>query len=240
MDEAVAVVFLLVLFALGFCLFVVGPLYVAFVMRKGEVLRIESLASPDEVMMATVGQVGTGKNWATVTQSPSNVALTYVRQPNLLILVLLAFGTCGTGLFWAGVYWWISSKKESLNVMIADSSTGNTRVQITSNGWYGKKAGHQIRDTIGVAPGATVSVVENDMPAIPGAATATPTLGTQQPAGAIGEAVPPSLSTPGSAPEQQPAPVAVAAGWYDDPDGANQFRYYDGSRWTEHRAPKQG
>lgn len=28
-----------------------------------------------------------------------------------------------------------------------------------------------------------------------------------------------------------------AAGWYDDPEAAGQRRYWDGSRWTAHRAP---
>lgn len=28
-----------------------------------------------------------------------------------------------------------------------------------------------------------------------------------------------------------------AAGWYADPAGSNQLRYWDGSSWTEHTAP---
>jgi Protein of unknown function (DUF2510) len=31
---------------------------------------------------------------------------------------------------------------------------------------------------------------------------------------------------------------APAAGWYRDPDGAPQLRYWDGTRWTESTAPK--
>jgi Protein of unknown function (DUF2510) len=30
----------------------------------------------------------------------------------------------------------------------------------------------------------------------------------------------------------------VPAGWYDDPEHADQHRYWDGAQWTEHRAPK--
>ncbi|MDW3217863.1 MAG: DUF2510 domain-containing protein [Acidimicrobiales bacterium] len=30
----------------------------------------------------------------------------------------------------------------------------------------------------------------------------------------------------------------IPAGWYDDPENATQFRYWDGTVWTEHRAPK--
>lgn len=31
----------------------------------------------------------------------------------------------------------------------------------------------------------------------------------------------------------------VPAGWYDDPEDASQYRYWDGSVWSEHRAPKK-
>lgn len=34
-------------------------------------------------------------------------------------------------------------------------------------------------------------------------------------------------------------PRALAEGWYDDPDDATQLRYWGGSAWTDHRAPKQ-
>ena len=31
----------------------------------------------------------------------------------------------------------------------------------------------------------------------------------------------------------------VAAGWYDDPERLDQWRYWDGANWTEHRSPKR-
>lgn len=30
----------------------------------------------------------------------------------------------------------------------------------------------------------------------------------------------------------------VPPGWYDDPENATRYRYWDGTTWTEHRAPK--
>lgn len=30
----------------------------------------------------------------------------------------------------------------------------------------------------------------------------------------------------------------VPAAWYDDPEDPSQYRYWDGSQWTDHRAPK--
>ncbi len=41
--------------------------------------------------------------------------------------------------------------------------------------------------------------------------------------------------TPAAEPAQQPAAAAVApAGWYADPSGRYELRYWDGSQWTEH------
>jgi len=30
----------------------------------------------------------------------------------------------------------------------------------------------------------------------------------------------------------------IPAGWYDDPEDATQYRYWDGGQWSEHRSPK--
>ena len=35
--------------------------------------------------------------------------------------------------------------------------------------------------------------------------------------------------------EAEKAPKLPPAGWYDDPDGGEAKRWWDGSRWTEHR-----
>ena len=35
------------------------------------------------------------------------------------------------------------------------------------------------------------------------------------------------------------APPQVPAGWYNDPSGAPNMRWYDGAGWTEHTAPRQ-
>lgn len=43
-----------------------------------------------------------------------------------------------------------------------------------------------------------------------------------------------SASTPASAPTQVAATPAVPAGWYADPAGRYELRYWDGSSWTEH------
>lgn len=217
--EALIVIAFLALF-IGF------PIYAYVNFRKGEVLRFETLASPDEVMMTVVGQIGTGRGWATVTQSPTNVAMTYVRQPNILIAAIL-FVTC-VGIMPAVIYWWLMSKKETLNVMIGNTPTGNTRLQVTSNGWKGKRSGQALRDAVGLAPGAVVTAVENDAPAVPGAAPQA------QPA--IGAPVA-SLAPTAPAPPAEAA-AATPAGWYDDPEDETQLRYFDGSGWTEHRSPK--
>lgn len=38
------------------------------------------------------------------------------------------------------------------------------------------------------------------------------------------------------APVQEPATPAVPAGWYADPSGRYELRYWDGGKWTEHVA----
>ena len=210
-------------------------IYAVVVLAKGEILRFESLASPDEVVMASVGQVGTSRGWATVTQTPTNVALNYVRQASPVVLIV-GFLFCGIGLIPALAYYWLMSKKESLNVMIGDTPTGNTRIQITSNGWKGKRAGQALRDAVGVAPGAVVTETVNEAPAIP-AAPAVPGSPAIEPPRAS------ELPTAGATElvgQPEPEPVAVSttpAGWYADPDDAGQQRYWDGQVWTEHRAP---
>ena len=50
-----------------------------------------------------------------------------------------------------------------------------------------------------------------------------------QPAAAAAATVPPAAA----APEPAPTP-AVPAGWYADPAGRFELRYWDGSTWTEH------
>jgi len=45
---------------------------------------------------------------------------------------------------------------------------------------------------------------------------------------------------PAPAPAPEPAPVVTTpAGWYPDPSGRFELRYWDGTQWTEHVA-RQG
>jgi hypothetical protein len=44
-----------------------------------------------------------------------------------------------------------------------------------------------------------------------------------------------AATAPAAAPEPAPAPEpAVPAGWYADPSGRYELRYWDGAAWTEH------
>jgi hypothetical protein len=36
---------------------------------------------------------------------------------------------------------------------------------------------------------------------------------------------------------EAPIPFDVPAGWYDDPRGVQQYRYWDGIGWTDHVVP---
>lgn len=61
---------------------------------------------------------------------------------------------------------------------------------------------------------------------------------TYQPSLSTAAAATPAVTTPApaaapAAPEPAPAP-SVPAGWYADPAGRFELRYWDGSTWTEH------
>lgn len=72
------------------------------------------------------------------------------------------------------------------------------------------------------------------------AAAATPFLGSTEPAAEPAAETPPAAE-PEPAPAAEPAPApepapepAVPAGWYADPSGRFELRYWDGAAWTEH------
>lgn len=46
----------------------------------------------------------------------------------------------------------------------------------------------------------------------------------------------PAAEAPSAPPVQQPATPQVPAGWYSDPSGRFELRYWDGNEWTEHVA----
>lgn len=46
------------------------------------------------------------------------------------------------------------------------------------------------------------------------------------------------MSEPGTLPEPPArSPANAVAGWYPDPDGSGQLRYWDGGQWTTHISP---
>ena len=62
--------------------------------------------------------------------------------------------------------------------------------------------------------------------------------------GAAAAAAEPVVAEPSPAPAPEPAPapapvVTTPAGWYPDPSGRYELRYWDGTQWTEHVA-RQG
>ena len=66
-------------------------------------------------------------------------------------------------------------------------------------------------------------------------ATSAPTAASAgwalQPESASGPA---TTSTPAPTPDPAPAAAAAPAGWYADPSGRFELRYWDGGTWTEH------
>ena len=46
------------------------------------------------------------------------------------------------------------------------------------------------------------------------------------------------LANPGAQIESDSVPDQPPANWYTDPTDESQYRYWDGSAWTEYRAPR--
>jgi len=132
---------------LTFILIICVASIIAYIqLKKGEVVRFETAAPPQQVVMASVAQVGTARRWTTATQSDNNVAFNYHKRPNVfLVIVGLIFGIIP-----GVVYWLLRSKRESLNVMISETPGGSTAVQIVSNGYQGKSAGRAVQSALGV------------------------------------------------------------------------------------------
>lgn len=85
----------------------------------------------------------------------------------------------------------------------------------------------------GVQPSITIQPATTYEPATtPGyqpAPAPTPTPASTTPA-----ATTPSAATPAAATPEPASAPAVPAGWYADPAGRFELRYWDGSTWTEH------
>jgi uncharacterized protein DUF2510 len=72
------------------------------------------------------------------------------------------------------------------------------------------------------------------------AAEEIPVVSTAPAAEAAAEPSPAPAPEPTPAPAPEPAPVVTTpAGWYPDPSGRYELRYWDGTQWTEHVA-RQG
>ena len=98
-------------------------------------------------------------------------------------------------------------------------------------------------------PAAESPVIEEPAADDPFVAVEDAPAATDEPAGwatapeETGEASVAALATQVSEPEPEPEPVAeaapaaesaVPAGWYADPSGRFELRYWDGNAWTEH------
>ena len=155
----------------------VGAIAAFVVLRSGESVRFETQAAPSQVIMAATAQIGTSRRWAVANQTDHSLIFNYTKKPSKLIaLIGLIF------FFFPGIiYLVLAGKKESLTFQI-DRSTGNTIVQMTSNGFRGKFAGRGVRTQLGVVVGTTAVQAHDAAPYLPKAASAPqqlPSLATQ-------------------------------------------------------------
>ena len=95
-----------------------------------------------------------------------------------------------------------------------------------------------------VAPPQAPSQVAPSQAPTPSQVAPAPQTPAPAPAPAPPPAPAPAPAPPAPAPAPPPAPAPVApvvhsapvapAGWFPDPSGQAQLRYWDGTRWTEH------
>ncbi|MFN3219809.1 MAG: DUF2510 domain-containing protein [Acidimicrobiales bacterium] len=202
-------------------------------LRNGEVLRFETTATAEQVGLQVVGVVGTNRRWATVSQTPTNVAFSYHKKPNVLLAFVLLLFFIVPGI----LYLVLGSKRESLNVTVVDSGQGNPQVQITSSGFRGKFAGREVAKALGAATGMQPqSAAPQSQPAqvVPSAspqALPTTTASAADAPAAQGTAV----AAVGTA-TATVAPSLPAAGWFPDDEREGGLRWWDGTAWTDHRA----
>jgi len=134
---------------------VVAAIAAYVILKRGEVLRFETTATPKQVIMNATSILGAKRRWTTLSQSDSSVNFSYHKKPNWLVGLILLCIVIVPGI----VYFVLAGKKESASVM-ANEPTGEglTVVQISSNGWRGKSAGRALRNQVGTATGTAAAL----------------------------------------------------------------------------------
>lgn len=162
-----------------FLLVVVGSIIAYVMLRRGELLRFQTSAAPQEVINTTLSLVATRRRWATVGTTETSATFSYHRGPRPLVAIPLFLLFIIPGI----LYLVLAGKRESLSVT-GSPQGGATTVQIASNGWRGKGAGRELRSQLGVAPGAATSQVlsgQEDAAALEAATSDPTTTGVSSP-----------------------------------------------------------
>jgi hypothetical protein len=133
-------------------LVIVAAIVVFALLRRGEILRFETSAQPQEIINAAVSLVGTKRRWSTLATSESSVTFAYHKKPAKLLALIFLLMFIIPGI----VYLALAGKRESLAVSATPQAQG-TVVQVTSNGSRGKSAGRALRAQLGVSPQTATS-----------------------------------------------------------------------------------
>ena len=169
------------LISLLFLAAVGGSIYAYVKLKSGEIVRFETTSTPRQVTMTAVSIVGTTRRWTTLSQGDGAANFTYVKGASKLLVVLLCFTIFGIPL--AILYALIAGKHEALTVNTDDTSTaGMTIVQVSSNGYRGKRSGRQLRDQMALAGGSTAQIegMNSGVGTVMGGGVSAGTLGPAQ------------------------------------------------------------
>lgn len=181
--------------------------------------------SPDETLQRVVATASGVGGYEIAQGGPGTVVLTRRYVPTVNVVL----GIVGLLVCLIGVVLLFIKTTEVLTVTATPHPSGGTR--LTVNGVGDKRLIEALR-TFGVpddVPGAAAVQAAGVAQAYPPPAATAP-------------AAPVMVAEPAPPPPPQrfdgsPADHGNVAGWYPDPFGSGQLRYWDGSDWSSHTAP---
>jgi hypothetical protein len=175
---------------------------------------------PEAIIQAVTNTAAMCDGYTFQPSGPNSVVLTRKYWPVWVIIVAVI----GAFLCLIGLLALLYKETETLTVTATEGPDG-TKVDVAGTG--STEMVGRLNALLGGLPGAHQTV----------AAYATPSPTGTVPAPPVPAPVPAPASAPAasaSTPVTLDAPANPAAGWYSDPAGHHELRYWSGSAWTEH------
>jgi hypothetical protein len=181
---------------------------------------------PDVVIQQITNAAATADGYSFQPSGPTSVVLTRKYWPMWLIIVVIV----GTLLCLIGLLGLLYKETETLSVS-ASEEDGATVVNISGKG--STELIGRLNALLGSMPGAkqTVAPMPSAYPTPPIAAApaaAVPPVPAPAP-----QASAPAPPPPPGAPADTSTGTPTSAGWHADPSGKHEYRYWNGTDWTD-------